>query len=149
MSYTYEKKVSRRLDDNFKFRAYQRWKRYVCDKYDDFNHEQLIEFSRYLNLLIRNKKPVIAYWKIIIPVILTVFLTKLFDMAFTVNVDLSHNIFVLMAECIFFTIVFIGEIFIIVVLCITPLFRDDSDENMLKDYKEIIDEMILEKESEN
>ena len=70
-------------------------------------------------------------------------------MAFTVNVDLSHNIFVLIAECTFFTIVFIDEIFIIVVLCITPLFRDDSDENMLKDYKEIIDETILEKESEN
>lgn len=83
------------------------------------------------------------------PVILTVFFTKLFDIFIELDVDLSHNIFVSITECIIFTIVFIGEIYIIIRLSISPLFRDDSDANMLKDYKEIVDELILEKESGN
>lgn len=81
------------------------------------------------------------------PVILTVFFTKLFDMIFELSIDLSHNLFVFIAEFIIFTIDFISEIFIIIRLSMLPLFRDDSDANMLKDYKEIIDELILEKDS--
>ena len=100
-------------------------------------------------MLIRQKKPAIAYWKIIMPVILTVFFTRLFDIFIELDVDLSHNIFVSITECIIFTIVFTSEIYIIIRLSISPLFRDDSDAYMLKDYKEIVDELILEKESGN
>lgn len=57
---------------------------HVCKKYNDFTDEKLNEFSRFLNQTIRNAGSECAYWKLIIPVILTLWTDKLFKSLYSV-----------------------------------------------------------------
>ena len=42
------------IDDKYKFDSYKKWKQYVCNKYNEYSSNELIEVSRYFNQRIRN-----------------------------------------------------------------------------------------------
>lgn len=129
-----------RLDKNLKFDTYQQWKNYIVNKYENVDKDMLIEFSRYLNQNVRNLKPTYEYWVIAATVVLTWALTKVIDIFFGAQMD-YEGIYAFVAAFIFEIFVAIFLIFV-VFQTMKPLFDSNLDENFLRDYKEIIDDLI-------
>ena len=83
----------KKLSDDNMFETYGEWKSYVCKKYNDFTDEKLNEFSHFLNQTIRNAGSECAYWKLIIPVILTLWTDKLFKSLYSVvNIKVDSSV---------------------------------------------------------
>lgn len=134
----------RNLKAEFRFDFYQQWKRYVRNNNEKFDKDKLIEFSRYLNLKIKNTNPSREYWNISATVLLSVIITNIFDEVLSMKFDLqgvSLLVAILIIE--FLIVIPIG---LIISQTMKPLFDSHLDENFLKDYKEIIDEIIKERE---
>lgn len=138
-----KKKYIKKLDTNLKFNSYCEWKQYVNNKYTNFNNEELIEFSRYLNQMSRNIKPGKEYWNLFIPVIMTIIIAKIFEIiwnrAFN-SPDIS--LLIVAINSIILTFVVTSIMYFLVLQTFMPLWNESIRENMIKDYKEIIDEMI-------
>lgn len=132
-----------RLDKNLKFETYQQWKNYIVNKYENVDKDMLIEFSRYLNQNVRNMKPTHEYWGIAATVVLTLALTKMVDAFLNTQMD-SKGISAIGTAIVFeiFVVIFLA---IIIVQTMKPIFDNNIDENFLRDYKEIIDEIITRK----
>lgn len=129
-----------RLDKNLKFETYQQWKNYIVNKYENVDKDMLVEFSRYLNQNVRNLKPTYEYWGIAATVVLTLALTKVIDIFLATQMDFE-GIYAFVAVFIFEIFVAIFLIFVIF-QTMKPLFDSNLDENFLRDYKEIIDDLI-------
>lgn len=143
-----QKRDFRKLD--LKFESYQQWKQYVRDKYDKYEKDMLNQFSRYLNQRIRNAKCSNQYGDIIRNVLLTLVFTKLFDTFLDSYLQMDfEGIPVIIGIVIILLLAFMLIAFIGVALYQTlkPVIDDNMDENFLKDYKEIIDEIIIEKKN--
>lgn len=140
------KKAFKKLDDKLKFNSYKQWMQYVCNKYENYCKEDLIEFSRYLNQHIRNIKPFREFWDLFFPIVLTVL--------FSYGLDKFLEIKFHFEKLSFFTFLSILIIFLLLLIFIVlpliffirnillPIFDNDIEENFFKDYKEIIDEII-------
>lgn len=135
------KKAFKKLDNEFKFNSYQQWKQYICNKYEHYSREDLIEFSRYLNQKIRDIKPIYEIWDLFFPVILTVIMTygidKLFKFEFS---GLPFLTFLIMK--LFLIIIFVIPLLLLIRQILLPMFDNSLEENFLHDCKEIIDEII-------
>ncbi|MDE6750265.1 MAG: hypothetical protein K2K21_14570 [Lachnospiraceae bacterium] len=134
-----------RLDNDLKFESYQQWKKYVNNKYENFNVGELIEFSRYLNQSLRIIKPTQEYMMIIMTALMTLSLSKLIDFFVNRNIELSNIMLENIIRTVIYSIVFILSIFFFVIPTFMPILKNDTEKNFLSDYKEIIDEMISEK----
>lgn len=148
--YKMKKTFINSIKDEFKFDSYKKWKDYICNKYETTNIETLEEFSRYLNQQIRNTKSNYDYWLMIIPIMLTLVTTKLFDIFMEIDYSTISSEFenpiVIVAGYIFLMLLiaffsFAFGIFI-VKQTIKPLIDTDVDYYLYVDYKEIIDELI-------
>lgn len=138
------------IEDEFKFDSYKKWKDYICDKYQTTNIEILVEFSRYLNQQIRNTKSNYDYWLMVVPIMLTLVTTKLFDIF--MGIDYStiasefENPIAIVVGYIFLMLLIAFFSFalgvFIVKQTIKPLIDTDVDYYLYIDYKEIIDELI-------
>lgn len=130
-----------KIDKKFKYSSYLSWKKYVYDKYIDYSINDKIEFSRYLNQRIRNIVPEHEAQSIVLPILMSIFLTWIFSKI----VELDYSMIVVKREVILVFVLFFG-IFIITYIItketILPLFEDNIEKSLLEDYKEIIDEMI-------
>lgn len=136
------RKTKKKCD--IEYHTYSDWKNYIYNNYSEYTKEQLIEFSRFLNQKIRNVEPGHEYWNIMIPIIMTVTVDKLFETI--VDVDQSYQATVPMIIIEMLIIIFtvaISSIFVNKI--IEPLFDTCYKENFYKDYKEIIDEIISNK----
>lgn len=132
-----------RLDKNLKFETYQQWKNYIVNKYENVDRDMLIEFSRYLNQNARNLKPTHEYWSIAATVVLTLTSTKVVDAFLGAQMD-SNGISSIVTVFVFEIIVATFLIFV-VFQTMKPIFDSNIEENFLRDYKEIIDEIIKRK----
>lgn len=139
-------KKPKKLEEKLKFDSYCEWKKYVQNKYNGYDSKKLLGFSRYLKQGIRNVKPSKEYWNYFIPVLITLGVTKLFEVILK-----TKNIFadipfltgllvyvIFMAMLFFFSVIFI-------IYILGPVFDNDTEENMFTDYKETIDEMLSQK----
>lgn len=135
-----KKRALKKLNDELKFVSYSRWKQYVYRKYENCNKDELIEFSRYLNQRIRNINPHRELIVILLSVIVTLFVTETVDAFYSLNSWLSNPImkFIVVVFVVISITFFLIQIF-------TPILEDNIEENFLKDYKEIIDEIMSEK----
>lgn len=142
-----KKKMLRKLDENLKFESYQQWKQYVVNKYQKLSVAKLTEFSRFLNQEIRDLKPSHEYWSIMGSALMAVIFTNIIDVAVRAEVDFNG----IPAWAIFIIIVFIEIVIVLLVLfCIVqtmgPIFDNSASEGLLRDYKEIIDGIISERD---
>lgn len=135
-----KKKDFRKLD--LKFESYQQWKQYVRDKYDKYDKDMLNQFSRYLNQRIRNIKIYGQYGNILGGIILTLGLTLIVDMFLGSYFQIDFKRISVISLLILMQIVFTA---VTVYYTSKPVIDNSMDENFLKDYKEIIDEIIIEK----
>ncbi len=145
--YKQVKRKEQQKIEQFKFNSYKEWNNYVLKKYEDYELDELKEFSRYLNLIIRNNKPWQEYLRLITSICLTLFFTETFNEVISVWVEKNNSniIFSMIIWLISMFIVCFG-VFIVMWQTIMPLLNDSIEENMLIDYKEIVDDMIKEKE---
>lgn len=136
----------RKINKELKFESYKQWNTYVRNKYKNFDKDILIEFKRYLNQQIRNISPVHEYRNITATVVLTVFLTSLVDKLFSLKISYEElsGISAIVAILVLELFVAIPMAFAIVQIT-KPIFESSVDVNFLRDYKEIIDELITEK----
>lgn len=141
------KRELKNLEETLRFDSYKKWKKYVCDKYRKYSADKLNEFSRYLNQAIRNTKPVIESWKLLIPVITALLLPKGVDLLYEIEEMYINNqgvgeTIVLIAYLVFFISLFIWVFW----MMIAPITNRNIEENFLFDYKEIVDDIIDKKE---
>ena len=137
-----KKKESKKIKEELQFESYREWKNYIWNKYCDYSDEGLFEFSRYLNQCIRNIEPNHEFSNIMISIIPAISFTKLVEVLFT-----NKNDFIGSSKLVIFVVILImiGALavymFFVVWNIITPLWKYNREENFLKDYKEIIDDM--------
>jgi len=136
------------VEDNPKygFNSYKEWELYIREKYSQYDKEKLNEFSRYLNLRLRNIRPDRDIMKLFIPVMLTLFVDGAYDAiedVMALDVPDTQSIAWVMAM---FIVSLLVVAFIVFMLwqIISPIMNSDLEKNMFTDYKEIIDRMITE-----
>lgn len=144
-----KKKMLRKLEENLKFETYQQWKQYVIDKYQKLSDVELAEFSRFLNQEIRDMSPRQEYWSIMGTVFTTVIFTNMFSILLSTEIDFSG----MPIGGVFLTVLVIEIVLVMCVLFFTvqvmnPIFNDNMTGGLLRDYKEIIDGIISEKNKE-
>lgn len=144
------KKGVKRLAANEKMNTYSEWEQYVSKKYEEYPVQKLKEFSRYLNQRIRNLKPNQAYWNIILPILLTLIVTEGFNFLMNLGV-IEQKESIIVSASVFFqmflayfivTLMVSGILIFLLVKVITPIWENHTEEKILEDYKEIIDNMI-------
>lgn len=144
-----KKKELQNLNDDLKFVEYRQWKHYICDRYQNCSKDKLIEFSRYLNLLISDIKPSHEYWSIMATAFLSMVFTNVINFFIEIYTDFSNNS-VWIVLPITMLIEFFITIFLIysIIEIMNPIYDNHFDENFLRDYKEIIDDIIKGRKSE-
>lgn len=128
----YRKKIS-----GFMFEKYADWKGYIIEKYQKYGYNELIEFSRYLNQGIREKKTfspmVIMYFS---PAV-SYFMTRFVETAFSQNSDIADFLMNIGT--------FIISIIALMLIAHNLYLKENMRANFYEDYKEIIDELIEKK----
>lgn len=138
-----KKRALKKLNEKQKFVSYSQWKQYICNKYENYDKDELEEFSRYLNQRIRNIKPGKEYFNIILPCFITLAFTISIDKIWDLNLNTtSISNLGRMIVIIFLSILFIISMFSIIRNTFMPIKENSGDTNLLIDYKEIIDGMI-------
>lgn len=138
-----KKRALKKLDEKLKFVSYSQWKQYICNKYENYNKDELIEFSRYLNQKIRNIKPGREYLNIILPCFIPSIFTIVYEWIIKPNLKISNQLGI--SNVIFGVLITISFIFSMCSIAkdvFSPILENNIDANLLKDYKEIIDEII-------
>lgn len=133
-----KKKELEKINNNQKFDSYLQWEQYVFNKYKDFPKSKLVNFSRYLNQRIRNMKPFKEYTLIVITAFLTWFITAILS-SLIKGEDLSD--LPLWGKILYYLSAIISILYFICKL-IVPIYEDNLKENLLMDYKEIIEEIL-------
>lgn len=137
-----KKRKLKKLDEKLKFVSYSQWKQYICDKYKNYNKDELMEFSRYLNQRIRNIKPSGEFIRLLFSAIITLVVTKMVEVFYlidTTGLNSMLSIFIMEFILIFFVVI---PVILFLIETFIPIREDNIDENLLKDYKEIIDEIL-------
>lgn len=141
-----DKKERDRLENEYRFDSYKSWKAYVRDKYKEYDTDKLIEFSRYLNQRIRGVESNYAYWNTFIPIILTLLLTEMFEISINIKFDSADYPSWFKVVAYIICLIVLGvPIGIMIKNTLEPVRDNNIEEYLYKDYKEIIDEMIIDR----
>lgn len=138
-----KRKEIKKLKFDKSLNSYKDWKEYIFHKYEEFDKEDLVEFSRFLNCIQRDETLEHNFFWMLISAFVSLVITAILN-ALVEIIDTS------LAE---------GDDFFLmrIVLCILtvsvtmyyfvmrPIRKKDTKENLISDYKEIIDEMALNK----
>lgn len=134
-------KEMKKISADTRFNTYGQWKQYILDKYHDFSDQELVEFSHFLNQCLRKIKPVYEYWKMMIPVILTLIVDKLFGFLVSMGDFMLNSLVEAIVDCILVGGTLIFFVYLMAQIAM-PLSNGENERNFYLDYKEIIDEMI-------
>lgn len=137
-------KVLKKLSHDLKFETYAQWKQYIWNKYHDFSDEKLEEFSRYLKQCSRNTKPVYECWKTFISIYLALMFNTLFEFLISI-LDFHFSSILEVVVVIGLVMIALGFFAYAIAKISMPLSDQEDERNFYLDYKELIDEMIEEK----
>lgn len=129
------------MNDDIKFTTYNQWEKYIQSKYKSLNKSELKEFSHFLNLKIRNIKPGYEYYKIIIPVMITLMVDELFSTLMNISQIKMDTFLSFVIELEFIVITMILSLSVIIKIT-KPIWDVTDKINFYSDYKKIIDDMI-------
>lgn len=136
-------KEFKKLHDKHKFITYIQWKDYIASKYKFYKDDMLIEFIHYLNQKIRNEDSGYEYYKIIIPVLLTILSDKLYKQIIQISTLKINSIFYIFIEIVFILFVVFFSIFCIIKV-IDPMFDKSFEKNFYLDYEKEIERILRE-----
>lgn len=131
------------LSNDLKFEKYQQWKHYICNKYQNYSKVDLFEFSRYLNLMIRNIKPSHEYWNIMATAFLSMLFTTIINGVIGIHKEFSRSsVWITLLVTLVLGALFIIPLVHLIIKIVYPIYDNHFDEDFLIDYKEIIDDII-------
>lgn len=138
-----KRKELRNLNDDMKFKEYRQWKDYICDKYQNCSKDKLIEFSRYLNLKISDIKPSHEYWTIMSTAFLSMLFTTVINGVMGIHKEFSnYSVWITLLVTLVLGALFIIPLIYLIIKIVYPIYDNHFNEDFLKDYKEIIDDII-------
>lgn len=126
------------------FNRYKDWKSYIVREYGVTDKEKLMEFSRYLNQRLRDQEYSLEYWKLTIPIILTLMMGDLCSglLYNLVNIDdMVWNVLALIIALIMIVFV-MGFVLVFILKIMHPTWEANVEKNFFIDFKEIVDELV-------
>lgn len=151
--YNLSRSEKKKLSANMKFDSYMMWKNYIREKYSEHSVEYLEEFTRYLNHKIRRSNSFNSYWGLLIPVMITLLLNKFteiyvdaMNIKFNYGPEPLKDMLIVWLFYIVITVVVFTTAFALIKQIINPTIDNEIENNLLIDYKEIIEEIIDEKQ---
>lgn len=94
----------------------------------------------------RNIKPSHEYWTIMATAYISMVFTMVINIAIGKHMDLSNNsVWIVLLVTILLEALVIISLFFLIVKIMHPIYDNHSEENFLRDYKEIIDDIIEKK----
>ncbi|MBR5596651.1 MAG: hypothetical protein IKW30_04500 [Lachnospiraceae bacterium] len=147
------KKEEKELLDNEKMNTHAEWSSYINNKYKDCSDEKLKEFSKFLSQRIKTLKPHIEISNITVPIMITLIIDSIFelltDLAITdstENIVLSASTFWGMFIVLFIALLVLLFVFVMLISnVISPFWDNNTEELLITDYKEVIDNLIKDK----
>lgn len=121
--------------------SYHQWKESVKQKYSPYSIEQLEEFTRYLELGIVNNNATKESGNIFYAAIMSCSIAFILEKVDDFQIQGIEFITVL-----FFIILMLCFIIYIIYSTVFPIFNDNLERNLYKDYQKIIEQIIIEKE---
>lgn len=128
------KKQRKLLTDETKFNSFRSWKQHITNRYTIYNKECLVEFSKFLNLLLRDAERITDYSK---NICLT-YLSAAFSVLLTIFFSQSIEDKIALGVAMFFTPIILA----VLVIQIYGSYGDNNSVYFYKDVKEIIDGII-------
>ncbi len=139
------KKLLKDLDENNQFYYYWEWEQYIKNKYDMYDDIKLNEFSKYLNQWIRCQEPGNEYSKLFYPILISLGVTYIVQFAiYVLGLNIEQDVSIVL-YMVFFLVIMIGVLLFFVIIIkatFNPFVENSNQYYMLKDYKDIIDNMI-------
>lgn len=130
------KKQKKLLTDETRFGSYQSWKSYIVNRYEVYTKESLLEFSRALNLFLREAKQIDEYCRNVV----IAYISAMFGALITHYITEAVNSIALFLVMIVAMLILI---FWMVITAYNSLGGRNTD--FYVDVKDIIDQMIEEK----
>lgn len=142
-------KNSKSLPKELKFDSYQEWKLNLISKYKSYSIGDLEEFSRHLRHRARNNEPSKISLEVLFPVILSIGLTfftnSFMELNTTKGVSQLQSVMIVILSVLIWAI----GMAIIIWTTIQPIWENHNTAIFFEDYKEVIDEIIEIKKTEN
>lgn len=147
-TYHMTKKQKEALEEKHKFNTHQEWREYIRNKYAYMGKVGLERFSRYLNQKARTVELNNSYFVLCISAALSVLLAELLKFLFVENLPVEYDgSWQSWLKILGYTLLCVGSVF----FAVGVVFKRTADEtynygvekNLIIDYKEVIDEMIV------
>ena len=136
-------KEIRKLNEEHKFITYVQWKYYITNKYKFYKNDMLIELIHYLNQKIRNEDSGYEYYRIVIPILLTILSDKLYEQVIQISKLETNSIPSIVIGIVFILVVGFFSAFCIIKV-IDPMFDKSVEKNFYLDYKKEIERILRE-----
>lgn len=131
------RKQRKLLTDETKFNSFRSWEQHITNRYNAYNKESLIEFSKFLNFLLRDAERVTDYSKNICLAYLSSAFSVIVTTVFSQSIEDKVAFIV--------AIIFMPIILAILVVQIYSSYGDNKSVYFYKDVKEIIEKLIRSK----
>ncbi len=136
-----------KIPENLKFTTYTEWKNYVQKKYIESNAQQLENFLHYLIAILKRRKPQNENLKMMVSAVVAFVFSLLTNLFIEISDALKReNIFAtfIVEWLLIFVVFFI--MFYYFGQSIRFFTQNDMEDNMLKDYINVIEDMLNEKQ---
>ncbi len=120
--------------------SYKEWKTYIIRKYENMNSDDCEEFKKFLSQKSKNKKVTNKALIMVLSILFTAPISRLFDSILTVD---KNPIIMLVG-----LVVYIGVIFYITFKILKPYWDDNETSSFYEDYISAIDELISRKDKD-
>ena len=142
--YKLKRKKLKKLNEEEKFNSFLEWEKYIYSKYQGYDSNGLLQFEKYLNGRLINIKPIREYWNMACTALFTLILSETIKgvtQVMSTPVNRTYNlisVFCTLAVICFALLLLIKRI-------IEPIWDNNTEENLYKDYIQIIEQMRQEK----
>lgn len=143
-----KKKQKKALEEKHKFNTYQEWREYIRNRYACMDKIWLESFSRYLNQKVRTVELSNAYFVLCSSAVLSVFLAELLKFIIIDKIPINNDgTWQYVLSVLIYAIMCIGCVLlpvpVVLKMMANQTFGYGEEKNLIIDYKEVIDEMIM------
>lgn len=143
--YKIKRKKLKKLNEEEKFNSFLEWEKYIHSKYQDCDSNELLQFEKYLNGALIIIKPIREYWNMACTALFTLILSEVIKGVTQVMSTPVNRIYNLIR--VFFTLAVICLAFLLLIkLIIAPIWDNNIEENLYKDYIQVIEQMRRKKQ---
>lgn len=135
-----KKKEYNDVCEHNRFNSYKEWKSYILKKYENMDSDDCEEFKKFLSQKSKNKKVTNKALIMVLSILFTAPISRLFDSILTVD---KNPIIMLVG-----LIAYIGVVFYIIYMISKPYWDENETSSFYEDYISTIDELISRNDKE-